>query len=86
MGDAVELRVTSLPIVVGDHVVGMYGVAEDVTAANQLHRDPETGRAAAEQATVAKSLPTARVWTSTASSTRPFRRACTVTRPGSSRC
>jgi PAS domain S-box-containing protein len=56
LGNAVELRVTSLPIVVDDQVVGMYGVAEDVTAANQMQRDLETARAAAEQASEAKSL------------------------------
>ena len=55
-GNAVELRVTSLPIVVDDQVVGMYGVAEDVTAANQMQWDLESARAAAEQASVAKSL------------------------------
>ena len=55
-GNAVELRVTSLPIVVDDQVVGMYGVAEDVTTANQMQRDLETARADAEQASEAKSL------------------------------
>jgi PAS domain S-box-containing protein len=52
----VELRITGVPIIVGGQVMGMYGIAEDVTAAHEMRRELETARAAAEQASVAKSL------------------------------
>jgi PAS domain S-box-containing protein len=55
-GELLDLRITGVPIVAGDQVVGMYGIAEDVTAANTMRRDLESARTAAEQASVAKSL------------------------------
>jgi PAS domain S-box-containing protein len=55
-GRALDLRITSVPIVAGDEVVGMYGIAEDVTSANNMRRELESARAAAEQASVAKTL------------------------------
>ena len=55
-GQMLDLRITGVPIVVGDQAVGMYGIAEDVTAANKMRQELESARAAAEQATVAKTL------------------------------
>jgi PAS domain S-box-containing protein len=55
-GEVLDLRITGVPTVADDEVVGMYGIAEDVTAANTMRRDLESARVAAEQASVAKSL------------------------------
>ena len=55
-GEVLDLRITGVPTVAGGEVVGMYGIAEDVTAANKMRRDLESARSAAEQASVAKSL------------------------------
>ncbi len=55
-GRQIELTVTAVPIVVGDEVVGVYGIAEDVTERNRLQRDLEDARRAAEQANEAKSV------------------------------
>ncbi|MCW2847098.1 MAG: sensor hybrid histidine kinase [Marmoricola sp.] len=54
-GRVVELRVTGVQIVVESQVTGMYGIAEDVTAAHQMRRDLERARTEAEQANEAKS-------------------------------
>ncbi|CAI9398500.1 PAS domain-containing sensor histidine kinase [Nocardioides sp. T2.26MG-1] len=55
-GSLVELIVTGLPIVVGDVVVGVFGIAEDVTERNRLLQQLEDARRAAEHANQAKSL------------------------------
>jgi PAS domain S-box-containing protein len=55
-GHKIELRITGVPIIVNGEVMGMYGIAEDVTAAHQMQRELESARAEAEQASVAKSL------------------------------
>ncbi|MDN4160209.1 PAS domain-containing sensor histidine kinase [Nocardioides abyssi] len=55
-GSLAEVSVTGLPIVVDDEVVGVYGIAEDVTVRNALQRELERTRRSAEQASEAKSL------------------------------
>jgi PAS domain S-box-containing protein len=55
-GRLVELALIGLPIVVADEVVGVYGMAEDVTERNRLQREVETARQTAEEASQAKSL------------------------------
>ncbi len=55
-GRVIEVTITAVPIVVGDEVVGVYGIAEDVTERNRLQRDLESTRRAAEQANEAKSV------------------------------
>jgi PAS domain S-box-containing protein len=55
-GRVIEVTVTAVPIVVGGEVVGVYGIAEDVTERNRLQRELETARRAAEQANEAKSV------------------------------
>lgn len=55
-GRLVDLSVTGLPIVVDDEVVGVYGIAEDITARNLLQAELAEARLTAEQANSAKSL------------------------------
>jgi len=55
-GRVVDVTVTAVPIVVGGEVVGVYGIAEDITARNRLQRDLESATRAAEQANQAKSV------------------------------
>lgn len=55
-GHLVELAVTGLPIVVDDVVVGIYGIAEDITDAKRVRRELVRQRVEAEQANEAKSL------------------------------
>jgi PAS domain S-box-containing protein len=55
-GHLVELAVTGLPIVVDDLVVGVYGIAEDITEAKRVRRELVRHRVEAEQANEAKSL------------------------------
>ena len=55
-GQLVELAVTGLPIVVDDAVVGVYGIAEDITEARRAQRELVRHRVEAEQANEAKSL------------------------------
>ncbi|HYF72051.1 MAG TPA: ATP-binding protein [Nocardioides sp.] len=55
-GRLIEVTVTAVPIVVGDEVAGVYGIAEDVTERNRLQRDLEEARRAAEHANEAKSV------------------------------
>nr|WP_278249545.1 ATP-binding protein [Nocardioides sp. IC4_145] len=55
-GTLAELRVTGLPIVLDDEVVGVYGLAEDVTARNRMQRELDRTRRSAEQASEAKSM------------------------------
>jgi PAS domain S-box-containing protein len=55
-GHLVDLAVTGLPIVVDDVVVGVYGIAEDITEAKEARRELVRHRAEARQANEAKSL------------------------------
>ena len=55
-GVLVDLSVTGLPIVVDDEVVGVYGIAEDITARNRLLAELAEARRTAEEANGAKSL------------------------------
>jgi PAS domain S-box-containing protein len=55
-GSTAELRVTGLPIVVDDELVGVYGIAEDVTERNRMQRELHDTRIRAEQASEAKSM------------------------------
>lgn len=55
-GGAVDLRITAVPIVVDDEVVGVYGIAEDVTERNRMRTQLEEARAEAVRANDAKSL------------------------------
>jgi PAS domain S-box-containing protein len=55
-GSVIELSVTAVPVVVCDEVVGVHGLAEDVTEQNEMRRELERTRQAAEEANAAKSL------------------------------
>ena len=55
-GHLVDISLTAVPIVVGDEVVGVYGVAEDVTERNRMQQELEEARRSAETANEAKSL------------------------------
>jgi PAS domain S-box-containing protein len=55
-GSIIELAVTAVPVVVHGDVVGVHGLAEDVTDQNELRRELERTRRAAEEASAAKSL------------------------------
>ncbi|WP_341926304.1 ATP-binding protein [Nocardioides psychrotolerans] len=55
-GATVDLRITGLPIIVGDEVVGVYGIAEDVTEHNLMQAELAEARRSAEEASDAKSL------------------------------
>jgi signal transduction histidine kinase len=55
-GDVIELSITAMPVVVGDEVVGVHGIAEDITERNELRRELERTQRVAEEASVAKSL------------------------------
>ncbi len=51
-----ELSITVLPVVVGGAVVGVHGIAEDVTERNELARELESARRVAEEANASKSV------------------------------
>ena len=55
-GSIIELSVTAVPVVVFDEVVGVHGLAEDVTEQNEMRRELERTRQVAEEANAAKSL------------------------------
>ena len=55
-GHILELSVTAVPVIVGDEVVGVHGLAENVTERNEMRRELERTRRAAEEANAAKSL------------------------------
>ena len=55
-GDLVEMHVFGLPIVVGDEVIGVYGIATDISAHQRMQRELEQTRRRAEQASEAKSM------------------------------
>jgi PAS domain S-box-containing protein len=45
-GEVVDIRCTAIPVIIGDEVVGVHGVAEDVTEAKRLLRELEEANAA----------------------------------------
>lgn len=46
-GDEVrEVKVTAVPVIVSNQVVGVYGITEDITEANMMRRDLESANAA----------------------------------------
>ncbi len=55
-GRLMELSVAVIPVIVRDEVVGVHGVAEDVTERNEMRRELEDTRRAAEEASATKSL------------------------------
>ena len=55
-GHRIEMSLTAVPVVVGHEVVGVHGVAEDVTERNELRRELERTRRIAEEASATKSL------------------------------
>jgi len=55
-GRTVALRITGLPIIVGDDVVGVFAIAEDVTQHNLMQTALDEARRTAEEASTAKSL------------------------------
>ena len=55
-GTVVEANVNAVPVVVADEVVGVHGIAEDVTEANRLRRELEQASRLAEEANAAKGL------------------------------
>lgn len=55
-GHLIELSVTAVPVIVGDEVVGVHGLAENITERNEMRRELERTRLAAEEANAAKSL------------------------------
>lgn len=55
-GHTIELSLTAVPVIVCGEVVGVHGVAEDVTERNEMRRELERTKRVAEQASVTKSL------------------------------
>ena len=45
-GEVVDIRCTAIPVIVGDEVVGVHGVTEDVTEAKRVLRELEEANAA----------------------------------------
>jgi PAS domain S-box-containing protein len=55
-GRAIDIDLVGLPVVVKGEVIGVHGVAEDITARHRATRELDAALAAAEAANVAKSL------------------------------
>ena len=55
-GRVMEINVAAAPVIVEGQVVGVDGLAEDVTEENELRRELERTRRAAEEANTAKSM------------------------------
>lgn len=55
-GHAFELSLTVVPVIVCGEVVGVHGIAEDVTERNEMRRELERTRMVAEEASATKSL------------------------------
>ncbi|GCD90641.1 HAMP domain-containing sensor histidine kinase [Nocardioides sp. LS1] len=55
-GHHIDLRITGLPIVVHDQVVGVFVIAEDITEHQRTRRERDEALVRAEQASEAKSL------------------------------
>jgi PAS domain S-box-containing protein len=45
-GEVRAIKMTAVPVIVSDQVVGVHGIAEDITEANTMHRDLEAANAA----------------------------------------
>jgi PAS domain S-box-containing protein len=45
-GEVRAIKMTAVPVIVYDQVVGVHGIAEDITEANRMHRDLEAANAA----------------------------------------
>jgi len=45
-GTVREIKLTAVPVIVSDQVVGVHGIAEDITTTNTMHRDLESANAA----------------------------------------
>jgi PAS domain S-box-containing protein len=45
-GEVRAIKMTAVPVIVSDQVVGVHGIAEDTTEANMMHRDLEAANAA----------------------------------------
>lgn len=55
-GEVKDLQLTAMPIIVAGEVVGVHGMAEDITDRNRMRRELEEAQRAAEEASEAKSL------------------------------
>jgi PAS domain S-box-containing protein len=55
-GHRLDMSLTAIPVVVGDEVVGVHGIAEDITERNEMRRELEHTRELAEEASATKSL------------------------------
>ena len=55
-GRVMEISIAAVPVIVGGQVVGVDGVAEDITEQNEMRRELEATRRAAEEANAAKSM------------------------------
>jgi PAS domain S-box-containing protein len=55
-GHAVEVRITGLPLLAADEVVGIYAIGEDITEPRRMQRERDEALQAAQRATEAKSL------------------------------
>ncbi len=55
-GNMVELSLTAMPVIVCGEVVGVHGIAEDITERNQMRRELQRTQRLAESANSAKSL------------------------------
>jgi PAS domain S-box-containing protein len=55
-GTVLEVVVTAVPVIVADEVIGVHGIAEDVTERNRLRRELEQATRLAEDANAAKGL------------------------------
>ena len=55
-GHVIEMNLTAVPVIVHDEVVGVHGIAEDITEQNEMRRELERTRLEAEEANAAKSL------------------------------
>ncbi len=55
-GQVMEISIAAVPVIVDGEVIGVDAVAEDITEQNQLRRDLEATRRAAEEANTAKSM------------------------------
>ena len=55
-GHVIELSLTAIPVIVDNEVVGVHGVAEDVTERNEMRRELERNRVIAQEASAAKSV------------------------------
>jgi PAS domain S-box-containing protein len=55
-GHVIEMNLTAMPVVVDGEVVGVHGVAEDVTERNEMRRELERTHKLAEEASATKTL------------------------------